>query len=234
MKKYYIFLFIILGYYSTYSQNLIFKPLLGVNICSPNLKYSITNKKLTEKKIRPGFDVGLNAEIKLNKTTSIEGGWIFSNNRAFVERIFYPNVIIVGDYPRTKEDYTLNQIKLPINVLFKQNNHNPLFIGIGPEIKININAHRDGKIVERYETYSTRFRLDTKSGNKTGLSFLLSAGKELSLGKSKICFRLNIDTDITKWRYPTNFEFEEERYFSFRNNNFSLLFSYIFDSGGKK
>ena len=226
MKKYY-FLFILFSCSRLgYPQNFSFKPAVGINACVQNITHG-ENQKLNEKKVHPGFDIGLNLEMELKSNTSIEIGWFYSMNRASMDRLFYTLVAGSADFPYTREDYTLNFLKVPVNVLFKQKKADPLFFGAGPVIKFSISSHRDGKILERDETYSTKFKMDTKNGKKTGVGLLLSTGKEFGINKRKASVRLNYDIDLTKWRYPTNFEYEEVRYFSFRNHNFSLLFSLI-------
>jgi hypothetical protein len=224
MKKYLLQFVLLFCCQLVYSQNFSFKPAAGVNFCAQSITIA-ESQKPSEKKIHPGFDMGLNLEMKLKSNTSIEVGWFYSINRASLDRLFYSLVAGSADFPYTREDYTLNFIKAPINLLFRQKKDNPLFFGVGPVIKFNVGAQRDGKVLERIDSYSTKFKLATKNGRRTGVGLFLTTGRELKINKLKSLIRLNYDVDLTKWRYPTNFEYEEVHYFSFRNHNFSLLFS---------
>jgi hypothetical protein len=180
-----------------------------------------------KKGVKPGLDVGVIGEVYFKQSLSLEMGICYVLYKGSLHRLFIYPFPTTLDLPEVIEEYSLNLLKIPINVLLKKKMKNPGFAGAGTVIKYNFRSNRDGKVVGRDETYSDKFTIDTKNGNKAGIAILCFVGKEFEIGKQPVSVRINYDTDLSRWRYPTNFELEKNTYFKMRSHNFSLLFSFI-------
>ena len=224
MKKIQTFLLLLFVWLAADSQDFKWKPTAGSNICFQNIAdLGIKGKK----GIKPGLDIGLIAEISFKQSLSIEAGFFYTLNKWSLHRLFIYPFPTTADLPEVVEGFNFNLLKVPVNILFKQKKANPTFGGIGLLTKYNFSSHRNGKVVNKNEYYSSKFTIDTKNGNKAGVGVVCTFGKEFKIGKQPVSLRVNYDTDLSEWRYPTNFELEKNTYFPMRTHNFSLLFSII-------
>jgi hypothetical protein len=224
MKKIKIFLLTFFVWHVGYSQNFKWKPTVGSNICLQ----SISDLGIKGKKgMKPGIDIGIIGELSFKQPFSLEIGFIYVLNKGSLHRLFIYPFPTTLDLPEVIEEYSLNLLKVPINVLLKQKKKNPCFAGAGTVIKYNFSSNRNGKVVGRDETYSDKFTIETKNGQKTGFAILCFFGKEFEIGKQPVSVRINYDTDLSRWRYPTNFQLEKNTYYKMRSHNFSFLFSFI-------
>jgi hypothetical protein len=218
MKKYWLlilsFSFIIFGY----AQSFKWKPTIGINTSIQNVPSFRNNKS------NLSYDIGILMEMPLKQNMALEVGYLFSKNKASLQRtIIYPPNFIIFDTPQLKEYYTLNLLRVPVLLLFKQNKSNPLVLAIGTIIKYNISSKREGEVIDRPERYSTTFIVDTKSESRFGFGIQTSFRKEFNIENKKVCIGLNYDVDLSNWRYPTNLDFEDKKYYSLKSHNFSII-----------
>ncbi len=221
MKKYILLMLSFFMFRNSFSQAIIWKPTIGINTSVQSVSKTGNNK------IKAGFDVGIKLEIPLRKNIGLEMGYFYAQNSSYLERRFVYPFIVYFDLPVVKEDFKLRFLKVPLLLILKQNHDNPGFIGLGGVIKYNFSSYRDGIFVDRNETYSSKFTIDTESGNKVGVGLQAAVGKEFSIKKNKFSLGLYYDVDLSKWRYPTNFDLEKKIYYSLRSHNLSLLLSWI-------
>jgi hypothetical protein len=213
------------------AQTVTFKPTLGSNILVQEIKdLGIKGKK----GIKPGVDIGLIAELPIKNTLFFEAGFFYSLSRGSLHRLFIYPFPTTGDLPEVVEDFNLNLLKVPVNILLKKKNGSSGFFGAGLLAKFNLGANRDGKVVDRDERYSSKFTIDTKHGHKTGIGIVCIYGKQFKLGNQTVSLRLSYDTELSNWRYPTNFDLEKHTYYSMRTHNFTLLFSWLLSTRSKK
>ncbi len=216
-----IFCITVFIWHFSIAQSFTWKPSLGINYLVPGI--SNTDNKGG----KPGFDVGFFSDITLHKKSFLELGFFYGRSNGKLQRAFiYPFSAPYLDVPMVDEKYTLNLIKVPISILFKQAKESPKFISVGSVIKYNISSRRSGSVPDRNETYSNRFNIDSKKGNSFGISLLVGVGREFKIKTQKFGIQINCDIDLTNWRYPTNFDLEEPTYYHFRSQNFSLFISY--------
>jgi hypothetical protein len=222
MKRF-AFLFICFCFISKgYCQKFLWKPAIGGNLSIYNISNTLKNQG------KSGFDAGLFVEKPLKQNFSIEVGWLYTLNKGSVKRAFiYPFDPAGIDPPDVIENYSIHLLKVPVSFIVKQKTPNPLYFGIGPEVKYNLSSNRNGYVVDRPDNYSDKFRVDTKRGSKFGLEINCTIGKEFKISTTKTSIKINYDTDLSQWRYPTNFELEKNTYYKMRSHNFSLLFSVI-------
>lgn len=206
------------------SQTLRWKPAIGGNFSIHHISDAFRNKAKT------GFDIGVAMETLLKENKFVEAGLFYSLNRGFVERELILTIpSSLPEPPTVIEDYSLYLFKLPVTLVIKQKKINPLFYGIGTGLRYNLHSHRNGYMVQETNLkYSNNLTIDTKSGSKFGLGLNCAIGKEIKINKHFLSIKIKYDTDLSKWRYPTNFELEKYTYFSMRSHNISLLTSFIF------
>lgn len=206
------------------SQTLRWKAAIGGNIGFHHISDVDRNKAKT------GFDIGVAIETPFKENKFVEAGLYYSLNRGFIEReLILDPPSSLPEPPTVIEDYSLYLFKVPVTLVIKQKKTDPLFFGIGTGLRYNLHSHRNGYMVQETNfKYSHNLTIDTKSGSKFGLGVNCVIGKELKINKHFISIKIKYDTDLSKWRYPTNFEVEKHTYISMRSHNISLLTSFIF------
>lgn len=223
MKVVFAFLISLAGL-NTYSQTIKWKPAVGSNVLLQNISdLGIKGKK----GIKPGLDIGITAAIPLKQNLLLETSFFYTLSKGSLHRLFIYPFPTTADLPEVVEDFSFNLLKIPVNLLWKQKKANPSFAGTGLLAKYNFSSHRNGKVVDKNEYYSSKFTIDTKNGHKVGFSVFCTFGKEFKIGNQAVSLRINYDTDLSEWRYPTNFDLEKHTYYPMRTHNFSLLFSII-------
>ena len=206
----------------SFSQTFHWKPTIGLNSSLQNV--SSTGRK----KMKIGYDIGIFIEAPVKENISLEMGLLYVQNNASLQRIFiYPFEPVPFDAPEVREDYKLNLFKAPLMLVFSQAKTHPLSFGIGTVVKYNFNAYRSGSVVDRQEKYTSNFTIDTQSESKIGFGIQTAIRKAFSIKNNKFNAGLYYDVDLSKWRYPTNFELEKKTYYSLRSHNFSFMLSYI-------
>lgn len=220
MKRYALLLIFLCLISRGYCQNIFWKPAIGGNLSLYNISNVLNNQG------KLGFDAGLFVEKPLKQDFTIEVGWLYTLNKGSVKRAFiYPFEPGGIDPPDVIENYSVHLLKIPVAFKVKGKKQYPVNFGIGPELKYNISSNRDGYVVDRPDNYSDKFRIETKSGSKFGLGINCTIGKEFKINNARASIRVIFDSDLSQWRYPTNFELEKHTYYKINCHNFSLLFS---------
>lgn len=223
MKKYLFAITLFIIWEKNFSQTFSWKPTVGVNASLQNVSNTGKNK------IKAGYDVGLLIEAPLKENLSIEMGLLYVQNNSLLQRTFiYPFEVSITEPTQIVETFYLNLFKAPLLLVLSQTKSNPLSFGIGAVVKYNFSSHREGFVVDYPDqSYSSNFTIDTQSESKIGFGIQAMIRKNFSINKSKFSAGIYYDVDLSKWRYPTNFELEKKTYYSLRSHNLSMLFSYI-------
>lgn len=220
MKLLFAFLFCLITA-NSFSQRPVWKSYVGIN-CMFSQTNLDDNDFIPTEKPRPGFDIGMNIETRLNKNFVIEGGLAFSLNRSFFQRVYFFPSQTLQLYFAT-EYCSISNIKLPAMFLLKANSAHPFFFGAGPVLKYNINVRHRDYPTNADGSFESSFKLRTESGSRIGCGLVVAAGQQFGRKRKEI--RLNYDVDISRWRYMTDPKYEEVHYSPFNHHTLSLQFS---------
>lgn len=183
------------------------------------------------RKIEGSYHLGMEGNIELSELNRLGLGVVFLNDLNTLKRNFiYKNIPSFFDNPKVEERYKLQWIKVPVSFIhcFKKNDN--LFYSTSLIAKFNVNAIRNGTayLAGFTEKYADKFKIDTENGKHLGLAFGASIGMKIPLKTSKFITRLFFESDISKWRYPSNFELEKEVYYPFRAISMGIDIGYNF------
>jgi hypothetical protein len=175
-----------------------------------------------------GYQASLDADIHVSKKSYIEGSINYKYTNGNLRRTFvYPTSPSPGDAPQVKENFNLKSIQFTGLYLKKLRDRNSFFYAIGVGLNFQLDATRKGvaTLAGFTEYYSSKFRLESKNGGRTGSAVKTSLGRYLL--KDRCLTRLNIDWSINNWYYTTNAHLEKVGRYRVRPYTFSIELGYV-------
>jgi hypothetical protein len=205
------------------SQRVAVKPSVGVN----SSVYLVSSTRSSIFKI--GYQASFDADIHVAKRNYIEGSMSYKFTKGDLRRTFvYPTSPSPGDAPQVREDFNCKSVQLTGLYLRKLSEKDCFFYAIGLGINFQLDASRNGvaTLAGFTEYYSTKFRLESKNGGRTGCVAKGSLGKYL--WNDRFIARLNLDWSVSNWYYPTNEILEKVGRYRVRPYGFSVEIGYVF------
>lgn len=181
-----------------------------------NYLYAATSGTRT---IQGSYHFGVEGKYKISALNKVGLSAVFVSDKNLVKRNFSYKDINFFDNPRVEDSYKLQWMKIPVSLIHEFRKNKTLFYSASLIPKVNLNALRNGTayLSGLTEHYSDKYKIDTKNGTSLGLAAGISLGCNPFTNKiPKFSGRVFFETDITKWRYRSNFNLEKEVYYPFR------------------
>ncbi len=222
MKRSFIFLLLIGVPTFCFTQNLKFKPTIGINTNIQNAPGT------SNKKSKIGFDIGLLTERDLKHNLSFEFGFLLSKSIFSLDNIVYT---FGAGYPilpyKENDTYKLIFLKIPMLINIKFHKKNPFAIGLGLVAKTKLSNKNKGYSLANPDfVYSDNFEFGTSNDGAFGLGFQTSIKKEFKFSNKNFVAGVYYDSDLTNWeKYRKVLDPPVYQGFTTKANNFSILFS---------
>lgn len=192
-----------------------------------NYLYAATSGTRT---IQGSYHVGLEGDLKVSELNKVGLSAVFVSDKNLMKRNFVYKDINFFDNPKVEDNYKLQWMKIPVSFIHQLKKHNNMFYSASLIPKFNLDALRNGTayLSGLTERYSDKYKLDTKNGNSLGLAAGVSLGFKFPSKTSKFVGKVFFESDISKWRYRSNFDLEKEVYYPFRALVAGLDIGYTF------
>ena len=205
-------------------QRLFLKPVVGVNYISTKAD------SMDQRKQYLGLNVGLGGEHKINAHLSIDAVLTYSYFKNQIYRDFKlggalqgPLLQKIGFIETTRYHF----LKLPINLLYKQDKASSFYACVGVGIAYNITSNRNSvseipDFPQQKDERDDRVYLDNELTGRFGAFGVAAIGKEWKISNFAIGCKIEYSIDITRWKYAMVNFLEGQNPYLVRTSGFSF------------
>lgn len=217
---------------------------LGTNLTTTSLDLARTNNFTSVKNPKYGFNAGYKYVIPLSKLISIAAGLEFATISSKFSRPQYDNSPVIISPPNSVYEHNrITRLLIPVegfySLIRKEKFDVYLLAGVGAIVLNNVKRTVDYSIPSPptgyiQATYQANQKIKFNNDNQFGFNILGGVGCQAKIFKQSFQFELSYCGDLSKSKFLSLHNIEDDSYFYSKFKSFQLGVAYPFSFKQKK